>query len=177
MSTSTAESSLSCAPAATMSEPERASHYSHKHTQKKRSVTVATSAVSTDLSAMDRIERYLEREKQQNKMESWTKLDKIVKSLKLKQFVQKMALEQNMTAGQCARLETFLLDALEQRTKLQKSKDIVYNKDLQAIVEIPGLVLPKTPNDDFSWCSTDQKCISTLKFLTPKRIPVADDLI
>jgi hypothetical protein len=176
-STTTTTSPIRDAAAANDSflvEPERMSHYSHKHTQKKR-VVGAPVVPATDMNsvAMDRIERYLEREKQQNKMESWTKLDKIVKSTKLRQFVQKIAPEQNMSMDQCQRLESFLLDALEQRTKLQKSKDIVYNKDLQAIVDIPGLVFPKTMDEEYSWSNTDQKRLSTLKFLTPKRMPSA----
>ena len=61
----------------------------------------------------------------------------------------------------------FFNDSLD-KSKLQKSKDIVYNKETKEIVSVPSLYF-NTNTHNFSFKITDLKRVSTLKSLTPRR--------
>jgi hypothetical protein len=126
--------------------------------------TNANMAESLTYSNMDSL---LEREKQHNKTEPWTKLDKTVKIQKLTAFSEKYGQEQNMTEHDVASLKTFFIDCLD-KGKLQKAKDIVYNKTAQEITSIPALFF-NTEKKNFTLRIVDPKRVSTLKSLTPKR--------
>lgn len=66
-------------------------------------------------------------------------------------------------------LKNFFKDCLD-KNKLAKSKDIVYNKEEMKIISIPSLYFNQL-NHNFTLKITDTKRVSTLKSLTPKRIP------
>ena len=55
-----------------------------------------------------------------------------------------------------------------EKNKLQKTKDLVYDKETQEIIEIPSLFFhPETRN--FTLKNMDKTRVSTLKSLTPKK--------
>ena len=124
----------------------------------------------------EEIDHILENEIQQNKSESWHKLNKTVKLQKLNMYAEKYGTDQKYTAKEIKNLKQFFLDALE-RGKLQKTKEeVVYDKNTQAIQDIPGLFLhPSTHN--FTLRIMDKKRVSTLKSLTPKRISEKNKII
>ena len=64
-------------------------------------------------------------------------------------------------------LKSFFSQCIE-KNKLQKTKDIIYNKDTREITSIPPLYF-NTQNHNFSLKIMDSKRVSTLKSLTPKR--------
>jgi len=113
------------------------------------------------------IDLLLEQEKQYNKTENWNKLDKMIKIQKLNYFAEKYAIEQNLNNDETRQLKKFLTERVDKQ-KLQKAKDVIYNKDTKEIVSIPSLYY-NTCSHNFSLKIMDPKRVSTLKSLTPKR--------
>ena len=114
------------------------------------------------------LDKLLETEKQQNKVDAWNKLDKTLKTQKLHMFAEKYGKDNSLPVKDIKSLKQFFLDALE-KNKLQKTKDVVYDKEKGVIQSIPGLFFNIT-NRAFTLKNMDLKRVSTLKSLTPKRI-------
>jgi len=113
------------------------------------------------------IEQLLENEKQHNKTEQWTKLDKTVKIQKLHQFAEKYGKDNSLPAKDVKLLKSFFTDCLE-KNKLNKTKDVLYDKEKRDITSIPALHFnPMTHN--YTLKVTDTKRVSTLKCLTPRK--------
>jgi hypothetical protein len=129
--------------------------------------TIETTPITTD-TTVSNIDSMLENEKQKNKVDSWNKLDKTVKIQKLHAFAEKYGKEHNYPAKDVKGLKTFFIECLD-KSKLQKTKDVVYNKDAGEISAIPALHF-NTSTHSFTLKITDTKRVSTLKSLTPKRI-------
>lgn len=113
------------------------------------------------------VDSLLEREKQYNKTDTWNKLDKTVKIQKLHAFSEKYGREQGFSAKEIKNLKTFFIECLD-KTKLQKTKDVIYDKDTHEITSIPALFF-NTEKKNFTLRIVDTKRVSTLKSLTPKR--------
>ena len=114
------------------------------------------------------IDMILETEKQNNKLDTWNKLDKTGKIVKLHAFDEKYGKTNNMPAKEIKMMKLFFIECLE-KMKLQKAKDVVYNKENGEITSIPSLHF-NTTNHKFTLKIMDTKRVSTLKCLTPKRI-------
>jgi hypothetical protein len=112
------------------------------------------------------IDRILEREKQHNKSETWNKLDKTIKIQKLHQYAEKYGFERTLPIKDVKVLKAFFVSCME-KNKLQKTKEVNYNKDIREIVSIPSLHFH---NKAFTLKNIDNKRVSTIKSLTPKRI-------
>jgi len=113
------------------------------------------------------IDQILEKEKQYNKTESWNKLDKTEKIQKLHTFAEKYGKDNSMPMKDVKGLKSFFKDCLE-KNKLQKTKDVLYDKDTREIQSIPSLYFNQL-NKNFTLKIMDTKRVSTLKSLTPKR--------
>jgi hypothetical protein len=114
------------------------------------------------------IDRILEREKQHNKSETWNKLDKTIKIQKLHQYAEKYGNEHALPIKDTKSLKIFFVSCIE-KNKLQKTKEVNYNKDIREIVSIPSLHF-HSQNRAFTLKNLDNKRVSTIKSLTPKRI-------
>ena len=114
------------------------------------------------------IDSILEKEKQSNKVDNWNKLDKTAKIQKLHAFAERYGKENGYPVKDIKSLKLFFVDCLE-KGKLQKTKDLVYDKDSGIISAIPSLHF-NTDSHNFTLKITDTKRVSTLKSLTPKRI-------
>jgi len=114
------------------------------------------------------VDSILEREKQHNKTESWNKLDKTAKIQKLHGFAEKYGRENALPAKEIKHLKSFFVECLD-KSKLQKTKDVVYDKETREIDSIPALHF-NTEKHNFTLRILDTKRVSTLKSLTPKRI-------
>jgi hypothetical protein len=125
---------------------------------------------STDMN-YNMIDELLETEKQRNKTDAWNKLDKTQKTLNLHAFAEKYGKEHGLPVKEIKHLKSFFSDCLD-KSKLQKTKDVVYNKETREIISIPALYFNNT-NRAFSLKQMDPKRVSTLKSLTPKRNVVA----
>ena len=123
---------------------------------------------------MNDMEAILELEKDQNKLETWNKLDKTMKRQKLHAYAEHYGQEQSMSVRDIKKLKAFFSEYLD-KGKLSKTKDVSYNKEKREIEDIPALVYtPSTQH--FSLRNTDAKYVSTLKSMTPKRIISAPSL-
>lgn len=113
------------------------------------------------------IDNILENEKMTNKNEAWNKLDKTVKIQKLHIFSEKYGKEHNIPMKEIKNLKLFFNDSLD-KNKLQKTKDVNYDKEKGTISSIPALTFNQT-NRSFMLKNLDSKHVSTIKSLTPKR--------
>ena len=110
----------------------------------------------------------LEKEKNNNKNDSWNKIDKTEKIQKLHAFAEKYGKSHNLPLKDIKNLKTFFIESLE-KMKLQKAKDVVYDKDSKEVTSIPSLFFNMNTHN-FTLKIMDNKRISTIKSLTPKRI-------
>jgi len=113
------------------------------------------------------IDQLLETEKQRNKMETWNKLDKTQKTCILHAFAEKYGKDHGFPMKEIRGLKSFFSECLD-KAKLQKTKEVVYNKESREITSIPGLHF-NTTTRAFTLKMVDPKRVSTLKSLTPKR--------
>ena len=115
---------------------------------------------------LSNLETFLENEKNNNINEPWSKLDKTMKTKKILIFAEYYKKEKNIDENQYATLIQFLKDCLD-RKKLQRVKDVIYDKNTGTIKDIPGLFHNKVKNH-FTIKNTDKR-VSTLKSLMPKK--------
>jgi len=113
------------------------------------------------------IDAILEREKQHNKTESWNKLDKTIKMQKLHSYAEKYGKDNNLPVKDIKLLKAFFKDCLE-KNKLQKTKEVQYNKESRDITSIPSLHFNRASHN-YTLKITDATRVSTLKSLTPLR--------
>jgi len=118
---------------------------------------------SNDLS---NLEKFLENEKINNNNEPWCKLNKTVKTKKLIDFVDLYKKEKNLDEEESKLLVTFLKDCID-RKKLQRVKDVSYDKTNGTIKEIPALTYVKSTKH-FTLKNVDKR-VSTLKSLSVKK--------
>lgn len=139
-----------------------------KKTRKPYKQHIHTTPVIESMNTMattSSIDNILENEKQLNIKDTWNKLDKTMKIVKLNTYAMKYCLENKSELYDSESLMVFFKNSLE-RNKLQKKKDLVYDKDTNEIVAIPSLCFQGT---DFFLKEIDNKRTSTMKSLTPKR--------
>jgi hypothetical protein len=118
---------------------------------------------SNDLSNLD---KFLENEKNVNVSEPWCKLNKTIKTKKLLEYVEIYKKNINLDNEEEQILISFFKDCLD-RKKLQRVKDVIYDKDTGIIRDIPGLCFIKN-NRHFTLKNMDKR-VSTLKSLAPKK--------
>jgi hypothetical protein len=118
---------------------------------------------SNDISNLD---KFLENEKNNNIIEPWCKLNKTVKTKKLLDYVEIYKKEKNLDKDEEALLISFLKDCLDKK-KLQRVKDVIYDKTNGIIKEIPALSYTKI-NKHFTLKNMDKR-VSTLKSLPVKK--------
>jgi len=119
----------------------------------------------SDSCNMDKIDNFLEKEKETNKSQPWNKLNKTHKVDKLRSFCERFSEENSFSESNKEELQNYLLKALDQK-KFTKIKDINYNKDEGFIKDIPGLFFDKKKKI-FTIKSQDNR-VSTSKNLAPK---------
>lgn len=116
---------------------------------------------------VDNIEYFLENEKVANKDKPWSKLSKAYKLKKISEYVIDFSKEKEYTPEQSSQLKIYLTDCLN-RKKLQRQKDVVYDKESNKIKLINGLTFNKTRNK-FTLKQKDKNKTSTLKCLSTSR--------
>jgi hypothetical protein len=111
------------------------------------------------------IDDIIEREKQKNKNEIWSKIDKSLKIQRLHAFAEKYGKDHGHSVKDIKTLKAFFVTALE-KGKLSKTKDLVYDKEKREITSIPSLYFD---NHNFTLKNMDPKRVSTLKSLAPNK--------
>jgi len=116
---------------------------------------------SNDMSNLD---YFLENEKNNNSNEPWCKLNKTIKTKKLIEYVSIYIKENDMTESEGELLIAFLKEAMD-RKKLQRVKDVIYDKITGIVKEIPALSYTKSTKH-FTLKNIDKR-LSTIKSLPP----------
>lgn len=98
----------------------------------------------------------------------WNKLENSTKIQKLHIFSEKYGREKNLPTKEIKLLKTYFTECILHKNKLNKSKDVVYDKESGLITSIPGLNYNST-SKSFTIRVNDSKRVSTLKSLTPKK--------
>jgi vacuolar-type H+-ATPase subunit I/STV1 len=143
----------------------------------KKFITSPHTTTSTAGTAMEyqKLDEILSRENRNNKMEIWSKLDKTQKILRLHDFAERYGQEHGFEAADVRGLKTFFVASLD-KGKLQRVKDVIYDKEKREIHSIPALVVAEgggtetiasLPGCDrhFTLRNLDTKRVSTLKSL------------
>ena len=111
----------------------------------------------------EKISSFLENESYANKNESWNKLDKTQKILRLNNYVDNILKDKyNLLDIDCTNAKKYLQKCIE-RKNLQKTKEISYNKTKNCIENIPYLIFIETSRSFI--LKKDDKHISTVKCL------------
>ena len=116
---------------------------------------------------LENLDKFLENEKITNSNEPWSKLDKTAKMRKLTLFADNYKGVNELTDVEYDRLISFFKDCLDKK-KLQRVKDVNYNKDTGEIKNIPALFFNKSLTH-FTLKNIDKR-VSTLKSLSIKKV-------
>tara|TARA_B100000927_G_C16457586_1_gene466498 strand:- start:805 stop:1323 length:519 start_codon:yes stop_codon:yes gene_type:complete len=149
----------------TPKEPEENQIDLKNYNKYKTNPSSSVKGIEMDLNDLDRL---LENE-QQNKSENWNKLDKTQKLQKLNKYAEMYGEEKSLSPSEIKVLKTFFKDSLN-KNKLQKTKDLQYDKDKGVVLNIPSLTFNST-NKMYTLKNMDPKRVSTVKCL-PKKKPI-----
>ena len=116
---------------------------------------------------LENIDELLDKEKENNKKDGWNKIDKTEKIQKLHIFAEEYGKSNNFSDEDIVFLKSFFMESLN-KNRLQKTKDVVYDKKTKSILSIPSLFF-NSGTKRFSLKMMDNKRVSTMKSLTPKR--------
>ena len=119
---------------------------------------------------LSHLEQFLENDKINNNSlndQPWSKIDKTIKTKKLLQYADIFAEENVLSLLEKQTLIVFLKESLD-RKKLQRIKDVDYDKTLGVIKSIPALQYTKQTKH-FTLKNLDKR-VSTLKSLPPKKL-------
>jgi hypothetical protein len=113
--------------------------------------------------SISNLDKFLENEKNNNENEPWCKLNKTIKIKKMTEYVLEVYKKNNdLDDVECNNLIIFLKDCLD-RKKLQRIKDVLYDKENGTIKEIPALTYTRATKH-FTLKNIEKR-ISTLKSL------------
>ena len=104
---------------------------------KYQNMLLSNSKVTEDIvENINNIEQFLTNEKKQNKNKPWNKIGKTKKIKIINEFVKTYSKTKKLNKIKTTALKNFLLNCIE-RKKLQKIKDVNYNKEKEVINDIP----------------------------------------
>ena len=117
--------------------------------------------------SLQKLDKFLQDEKITNENEPWCKLNKTTKIKKIIDYIEKYKIDKNLTDEEVNKLTIFLRDCLN-RKKLQRIKDVVYDKEKGIVNDIPSLTYVKS-SKHFTLKNIEKR-VSTLKSLPQKKI-------
>ena len=103
--------------------------------------------------------------KKQNKNKPWNKIGKTKKIKLINEFLKTYSKTNKYNKIKTVALKNFLFNCID-RKKLQKIKDVNYNKEKEIIIDIPNLNY--NDNTKKFFVKKNDKKMSTLKHLAPK---------
>ena len=110
--------------------------------------------------SISNMQNYLENEMNQNKLQSWCKLNKTIQLEKLLLFIETFQKEKHLTEEEKNILIIFFKECLDKK-KLQRVKDVIYDIKIGIIKEVPSLFYNRG-NKHFTLKNLEKR-ISTLK--------------
>ena len=93
---------------------------------------------ATKNSSIKNLNEFLEAEKARNKKESWSRLDKTVKLKKLYEWAEVHCKDKKWSDNTLKLLKSYLKQCLDKK-RIQKVKDVIYDKESGKIINIPNL--------------------------------------
>ena len=116
------------------------------------------------------LDKLLDSERQHNKTESWNKLDNTIKIQRLHAYAEVFGVNNHLPAKDVKLLKVYFVECLT-KNKLQKAKDVIYSKESQEVISVPGLGYSASPGIQmmFTLRNMDSSRVSTVNSLTPKR--------
>ena len=126
--------------------------------------TIKDTQMSNDMHNLD---MFLESEKNMNRSEPWSKLDKTNRTRKIAEFVETYASEHKFGDEERTLMVAFLKDCLNKK-KLYRVKDVTYDKESGVIKDIPALVYNK--HHKHFTLKKLEKHTGTVKSLPPRKI-------
>ena len=121
----------------------------------------------SNISSNTEIETMISNDVELKKKESWNKLDKTQKSLHVKKYCSVLKVSYKLTDDEYNETFKYLNKCIE-RKFLNKAKDVIYNKDLNEITNIPNFLFL---NDSRKfYLKKDDKHVSTVKSLSDKKV-------
>ena len=114
----------------------------------------------------EKLSEYLENEKRVSANTTWSKLNKAERLRLLEVYADGYAIANSLTLEETTVLKSYLKQSLD-RKKLQRVKDVQYDKTTGIIKSIPGLMFNKQQRK-FTLKRSDKKT-STLKNLPTKK--------
>lgn len=112
------------------------------------------------------IDVMLSRESNLTKKILWNKIDKTNKILTFKKFVEKQSTIHSLTDNEKDIFLKYLIDCID-RKMLLKIKDVIYDKEIGEIIDIPNLVFNEISRS-FNIKKSD-KHVSSLRSLAPTK--------
>ena len=122
--------------------------------------------VSTLTKDLSNANLLLDNECNNNKKETWNKLDKSIRMDKIGNYIESISSNYNLTKDEKLSLKQYLSNQIDKKNLL-KSKDVLYSKDKGMIDSIPTLQFNNNTRK-FSLKKTGQH-ISTVKALGPTK--------
>jgi hypothetical protein len=113
----------------------------------------------------EKINSLLKQETVLNEKMSWSKLDKTIKYVKIKEYILNLKEKHTLTQTEIEKTNAEMLIYLNKK-KLYKVKDVDYNIDSGQIVNIQSLVFNKNTR---RFTLKNDRRVSTLKSLAPKK--------
>ena len=112
------------------------------------------------------INDFLDRERAKNQKDTWNRLDKTIKLIKLHEYCIQYGKINDLAQAKIEHLCQYLKNCLE-RKRFERVKDINYDKENEIIISIPNLSYNKQ-SKRFT-LKRSEKRVSTLKSLGPSR--------
>ena len=119
------------------------------------------------IGTIENMEDFLEKEKMYESKLPWGKLNKTKKYQKISEYIEDFSI--NNTVSETNKIELLALVKIAlNRKKLQRIKDVIYNKETGIIKNIPAFEYDK--KNHVLFLKNTEKKQSTLKSLAPKKI-------
>lgn len=115
---------------------------------------------------LTKLDKFLDDDKIHNISEPWSKLDKTIKTQKILLFAKEYGKIHHFNDEEINSLIAFLKECLG-RKRIQRVRDVIYDKTIGKIMEIPALTYNKG-NKHFTLKNLDKR-INTLKSLAPMK--------
>jgi hypothetical protein len=122
-------------------------------------------ALSTVINDISNLDLLLDEESNQNKKETWNKLDKSIKMTKINEYIKILIEKHELDNSEIKTLKDFLSVNLDKKY-LQRNKDVIYTKESGKLENIPTLHFN---NSTRKFSLKKQLQLSTTKSLGPTR--------
>lgn len=129
---------------------------------KENSPSAIAAATAAAKNNTENLDMFLDKERENIKKETWSRLDKTIKIQKLDEYVDSIVEKNNLTEEEISGLKAYLALSVD-RKKLQCVKDVIYDKTTNKIKSIPCLLF--NPMTRTYTLKRSEKRVSTLKSL------------